>query len=455
MLFLMILLPKVGSSEVAVCRSFWFSNRPSQDCSSMGLRQLPPLMPNVLSLVLSNNSLVRLPSVPTNYRRLLVLQLDECAIENIQVQVQFLPDLSQLTSLRLLDVSHNRLTSVSPRLLPLNLEVLRLSGNRFEHLSPWPFLTKLKELDVSFNTLECDCSLWQFVNWAEGLALFDSSVLPCRRLGELRKSPLDGKTVCGPTVTSTSQTSSVVSLGEDHRMCCIIAATPSPELFWQLDERNISRGLSQRHLAESGRVEYCLEIRKVSMTDLGRYRCVAFLAGFNASREFSLERDKIPIVRNSAEGLMIYLQFTICIFIGVCCVVSCCVLRSGNTRKLRPQREYFATKIIEIPQSSCDYCDNDIEEDAAATDVNRILQDDDWHEAETIAVRRYLQWRQSQPNYEVGPPLDHEHLFRLSREISEVVSDHGNLKDSSKTMKAPLAAFDGDFHFIQFVHTAV
>ncbi|EGT45475.1 hypothetical protein CAEBREN_28850 [Caenorhabditis brenneri] len=338
--------------------------------------------------------------------------------------------MSHLESLRLVDLSHNRLISVRPRMLPFNLEVVRLAANRFTHLSPWPFLHKLQELDVTFNDLECDCSLWHFVTWAEKLALFDSTMLPCRRPSELRKSPIDGKTVCGPSVVSSTPESAVVSLDDNHMMCCTALATPSPQLFWQLNGKNISNGLSQKHLSDSGKVEFCLEIRKIQLKDMGKYKCVASLAGLNSSKEFHVERDKIPIVLNSAEGIMIYCQFTICTFIGVCCVISCCVLRTGGRGKTRPKREYMHAKVLEIPQDSCEYCCDDMDEDG---DVEG-RECDDWGDAETAAVRQYLQWRQmhqDQHKYSMIPQIRHESLCRLSYE-----------SNNSECHRAPLARFD-------------
>ncbi|CDO41118.1 Ig-like domain-containing protein [Caenorhabditis elegans] len=341
--------------------------------------------------------------------------------------------MSHLESLRLVDLSHNRLISVRPRMLPFNLEVVRLAANRFQHLSPWPFLHKLQELDVTFNDLECDCSLWHFVTWAEKLALFDSTMLPCRRPSELRKSPIDGKTVCGPTVVTSSPESAVVSLDDAHVMCCTALATPSPQLYWQFNGKNISSGLSQKHLSESGKLEFCLEIPKVRLKDMGKYKCVASLAGLNSSKEFHVERDKIPIVLNSAEGIMIYCQFTICTFIGVCCVISCCVLRTGGggRGKTRPNREYLHTKVLEIPHDSCEYCEVDDD------DVDDTCED--WGDAETAAVRQYLQWRQMQMQQEqmqkcpMLPKIRHESLCRLSNESGS---------SNRSIPRAPLARFD-------------
>uniref|UniRef100_A0A8R1HQX4 Ig-like domain-containing protein n=1 Tax=Caenorhabditis japonica TaxID=281687 RepID=A0A8R1HQX4_CAEJA len=408
------------------------------DCGSLGLQEPPALLPNVLSLSLSNNSIVRISNFPSDYRRLQSLRLDQCHVERIDYEAlavfeqlreldisrnsltkliiprnlvslrvlnlafnsfTYVPDMSHLESLRLVDLSHNQLISVRPRMFPFNLEVVRLAANRFSHLSPWPFLHNLQELDVTFNDLECDCSLWHFVTWAEKLALFDSTMLPCRRPSELRKSPIDGKTVCGPSVTSLSPESSIVSLDDSHVMCCTALATPPPLLFWQFNGKNISNGLSQNRLSDSGKVEFCLELRKIGLKDMGKYRCVAALAGLNSSKEFSIERDKIPIVLNSAEGIMIYCQFTICTFIGVCCIISCCVMRTGGKVKdaRRKRHEYMHAKVLEIPQSSpCEFCDVVGGEDGVEKDGGGEEDCEYWGDADTAAVRQYLSWRQIQ-----------------------------------------------------------
>ncbi|CAI5439451.1 unnamed protein product [Caenorhabditis angaria] len=431
-----------------ICKSFWISNRPSQDCSSSSLQNIPQLLPNVLSLTLSNNSLIRIFHFPREYSRLQSIRLDQCKIEKIDYEAlstfeqlreldlsqnrlskliiprnlatlrvlnlafnsfTYVPDMSHLNDLQLVDLSHNQIISVRPRMLPFNLEVIRMSANRFTHLTPWPFLNKLQELDVSFNSLQCDCSLYNFVNWAETLSLFDISQLPCRQPSELRKK---------------SDRRKNFSLKDHHTMCCQAFATPSPQLYWQLNGKNISNGLSQKHLSDSGQVEFCFEIREIGLKDLGTYKCLASLAGINSSVEFHLERDKIPIVLNSAEGIMIYCQFTICTFIGVCCIISCCVLRTGG--KPKKPRQYLSAKILEVPQESCEFCEeNTTNSSSNSTDFKNNLDfDSDWKNDRggTVAVRHYLEFRRMEKerqekhmNIPFLPHFDHEHLCRLSK----------------------------------------
>ncbi|KAE9411972.1 hypothetical protein Angca_000655, partial [Angiostrongylus cantonensis] len=57
---------------------------------------------------------------------------------------RYLPDLSGLRSLRVLDLSNNEILTVIPDYLPPNVESLRLAANNITHLGPWPFLTRLQ-----------------------------------------------------------------------------------------------------------------------------------------------------------------------------------------------------------------------------------------------------------------------------------------------------------------------
>ncbi|EPB70645.1 hypothetical protein ANCCEY_10274 [Ancylostoma ceylanicum] len=63
------------------------------------------------------------------------------AVENPET---YLPDLSGLRSLRIVDLSYNHILSVNPAHLPPNVESLRLTGNNITHLTQWPFLSKLQ-----------------------------------------------------------------------------------------------------------------------------------------------------------------------------------------------------------------------------------------------------------------------------------------------------------------------
>ncbi|XP_006898099.1 PREDICTED: toll-like receptor 5-like [Elephantulus edwardii] len=80
--------------------------------------------------------------------------------------LSFLPPgvFSHLTALRGLDLSNNRLTSLSPNDLPTNLEILDVSRNQL--LSPNPSLfASLRMVDIRHNNFICECELNTFLHW--------------------------------------------------------------------------------------------------------------------------------------------------------------------------------------------------------------------------------------------------------------------------------------------------
>ncbi|KJH47155.1 leucine Rich repeat-containing domain protein [Dictyocaulus viviparus] len=85
------------------------------------------------------------------------------------------------------------------------------------------YLIEGSELDVSFNPLRCDCPLWEFVEWAKNLALFQDDILPCQRPKTLRQSVIfTDQMICGPEINSaqiierTTISFDVVVLKEFH-----------------------------------------------------------------------------------------------------------------------------------------------------------------------------------------------------------------------------------------------
>ncbi|VDO77277.1 unnamed protein product [Heligmosomoides polygyrus] len=559
------------------CRRYSVSNRPSQDCSSLGLSALPALFADVIALNLANNSFPVIDHFPSSYSNLHTLILDNCAIRKISVQAlfRFVPDFSGLHSLRFVDLSHNTVEAVKPSYLPPNVESLRLTANRITHLTPWPFLrnlqatahdhrltlewlqgdnllcwmgslihaafcrdpvelgnesstsfelvagyegrasgdmfdsrdgalrealeqrkgqtlamdfrpygvcrglwtqptrgpgssaiveaqgflirsvlkrcarqeaprimrsrcgqqqqltgaapvsamrnvcfggtssagllyrcrkpgrkgtngnvvtsvgnrlfrdepqrssidihTCLQELDVSLNPLECACPLWEFVGWAESLALLQEEALACERpkslrrslvanYGQVRRQEVRSATseaggprscrsrsylscctrgliadvfrsqlirpaedavmfqmICGPEVFGAPYVDqSTLSIGEQHRMCCLISAHPKPTLWWEHEHfANVSEGVIQRRVPESGRIEFCLHITSVAVEDLGVYRCFAQLEQNVAWKEFQIRRSREPLVLNSSPNIIFYCQFSIGMFIFV------------------------------------------------------------------------------------------------------------------------------------------
>lgn len=80
--------------------------------------------------------------------------------------LNFLPPgvFSDLTALRNLSLSFNRLMALSPGDLPANLEILYISRNQL--LSPDPGLfTSLGAVDITHNKFICECELGAFISW--------------------------------------------------------------------------------------------------------------------------------------------------------------------------------------------------------------------------------------------------------------------------------------------------
>ncbi|VDO20448.1 unnamed protein product [Haemonchus placei] len=342
--FIVPLAPKWTS-----CRRYSISNRPSQDCSSQNLSALPLLFPDVISMNLAHNSFPVIDRFPRNYSYLHTLKLDNSGIRKISVQAlsslnsirvldlsgnqlktitfgfarvvfsRFMPDLSSLSSLRYVDLSNNEIETVKPSYLPPNVESLRLSANKIAHLTPWPFLRKLQELDVSFNPLECVCPLWEFIGWAESLALFQEDSLP------------------SPFVEQMT-----LSIGDPLRMCCLISAHPKPVMWWEHEQQNISRDASLRRIPESGQIEFCLEAQSVGIEDLGGYRCFAQLEArldVVSSKEFHVNRVQEPLVLKSPPNIIFYCQFSIGLFVFAFCCATCCILRRGQPMKTGPKKD--------------------------------------------------------------------------------------------------------------------
>ncbi|XP_023566086.1 toll-like receptor 5 isoform X2 [Octodon degus] len=80
--------------------------------------------------------------------------------------LSFLPPgvFSDLTSLRGLSLTANRLTTISPGSLPASLEVLDISWNQLLSPDPSSFAT-LRSLDITHNKFICECELTVFLRW--------------------------------------------------------------------------------------------------------------------------------------------------------------------------------------------------------------------------------------------------------------------------------------------------
>lgn len=63
--------------------------------------------------------------------------------------------------------------------------------------------------------------------------------------------------------------------------------------------------------------------------------------GLEQSKEFLIERDKVPLILHNPEGFLFYGEFAICVFLVVLCCVSCCCIRREHKRnKKRAKMDY-------------------------------------------------------------------------------------------------------------------
>ncbi|VDK41769.1 unnamed protein product [Anisakis simplex] len=156
-----------------------------------------PVLPSLLLLDLSHNSLVSLDSdllagLPllqhfylnsnveifsqchqTCWLNALIQMLNLVELNLSNCQLSRVPDLSPFEALRRLDLSRNKLTTIDGYILPKGLQRLDVSQNHIHTLTNFSVekLTSLQELDISRNPLLCECTL------AELIPLFDAQKL--------------------------------------------------------------------------------------------------------------------------------------------------------------------------------------------------------------------------------------------------------------------------------------
>lgn len=52
---------------------------------------------------------------------------------------------------------------------------------------------------------------------------------------------LNFQMICGPEVYAAQHVDqTTLSVGDPHRMCCIVSSYPKPELWWEHDQQNIT-----------------------------------------------------------------------------------------------------------------------------------------------------------------------------------------------------------------------
>ncbi|KAK6728035.1 hypothetical protein RB195_005596 [Necator americanus] len=366
--------------------------------------------------------------------------------------MRYLPDLSGLRSLRIVDLSYNHILAVNPAYLPPNVESLRLIGNNITHLTQWPFLRKLQELDVSFNPLECACPLWEFVGWAESLALFQEEQLPCQRPKTLRKGRAE-EMICGPELIAAQRVDqTTLSVGEPHRMCCAVSSYPKPDLWWEHDGQNISWTTTQRHLPDSGQIEFCIEFASISVNDLGFYKCYANLEDLTVSKEFHLRRSREPLVLSSPPNIIFYCQFSIGLFIFAFCCATCCILRRGRPSKTGPEKDsQCRTTLMDVlPPKEC----------SSNSTTPSYCSQEHYHVPVGCCIENYQYGQCDDDSYGPGSyPFMEERRYIQSAHctnIDDIVQRRiSQWRHRIAAMPAPLAQFDKETNIMGIVHTAV
>ncbi|GMR53100.1 hypothetical protein PMAYCL1PPCAC_23295 [Pristionchus mayeri] len=178
---------------------------------------------NLNSLDLSHNSLKILSLQPLRRLRTLLLSHNE---------LHYLPDLSHFPSLRMLDLSSNRLLSISSLLLPPRVESLLIKRNRLSVLPALPSLSRLQELEISGNPLSCSCLLHSFLNWSFHLTLFDGSSFPC---------PLPLPSHCDLSIDAADNLTTILSNSPfpKEELCCILHGPRNSSFYWERDGRRL------------------------------------------------------------------------------------------------------------------------------------------------------------------------------------------------------------------------
>ncbi|CAJ0933048.1 unnamed protein product, partial [Mesorhabditis belari] len=433
------------------CRRFSVSNKPSIECISSSLTHLPTVPTDVISVTLFNNSITSIDNFPGSYDSVQEISLRYCGIERVTstafrslkavtrvdlshnsistfiVQnglrnvtwlslahngLRFVPDLSALTALKFLDLSYNALYRVNPRSLPVQLNSLSLGHNRISVLQPWTHLTHLQEVNVVSNPLQCDCSLWEWVAWADKRSLVDPSTLPCNETVAQMRLYSAQKQSCGPIVEGEAEVEKVdLAPGTIH--CSLLYALPIAAVHWihlgivlgQTDSTTTNDGAKVRH---------CIEIKEGAGDAYGEYQCVASASGRNSSKNVIL-------------------------FVFVFCFASYCIIRRDRSRT-KTEDLYRRGHVIPIL----------VDDAYEKPKVEHRLQ----LESPCPAVHRHSTCESSEWLCDgwVQPRVVHS-LYRDRRDPREHLSPRSQRTD---TKLAPLAYFDPESrHSLTITHTAV
>ncbi|KAF8367716.1 iglr-3 [Pristionchus pacificus] len=246
---------------------------------------LSPLI-NLISLDLSHNSLKILSMHPLRRLRTLLLSHNE---------LQYLPDLSHFTSLRMVDLSCNRLVAISSVLLPPRIESLLIKKNALTAIPALPSLSILQELDISGNPLSCSCLLHPFLKWSLYLFLFDPSSFPC---------PLPLPSHCDLSIDGAANLTTVVSTKviPEEELCCVLHGPRNATFFWERNEK-------RQHPSRVESIQDGLALRSCFIARFhGLISCRAEYGNSTVSRQFSIEAP--PAVLAFEEDILFYLIFS-------------------------------------------------------------------------------------------------------------------------------------------------
>lgn len=129
--------------------------------NGLGLKKIPPLPPQIMSLDLSDNPLVEIPSL-TQFKKLTILDINNTQIRKIPPLPESITNLhaddnyissfdAVLPSLKALSLEGNRLSIFRPKAYP-KLTHLLLCDNKITHIEG-PFSEEINTLNVSYNLL--------------------------------------------------------------------------------------------------------------------------------------------------------------------------------------------------------------------------------------------------------------------------------------------------------------
>ncbi|KAK6030538.1 hypothetical protein OSTOST_03325 [Ostertagia ostertagi] len=325
---------------------------------------------------------------------------------------------------------------------------LKLIEHKIAKIARSSSISLLQELDVSFNPLECACPLWEFIGWAESLALFQEDSLPCQRPKSLRRSLTAAEQmICGPEVVGSPFVDQMtLSLGESHRMCCLISAHPKPFMWWEHERKNITKSASQRRLSESGQIEFCLDIQSIDVADLGVYRCYAQLEDVVTSKEFHVNRVQEPLVLKSPPNILFYCQFSFGLFIFAFCCATCCILRRGRPMKTGPKKDSHCHTVVHIMEDKNQSASRQTPLCCTLTHCPhaRRLRRRPSQTVDNDCLAPAYSYAEARRCLQPSPPPDDVTQRRISLWRHRIAA-----------MPAPLAQFDKETNIMGIVHTSV